>query len=96
MNEGTNDSVVSTNQQTEKRPLLTDLLPAFATELQQLLTEKCETELAEALVLAAGSSSVVLLLNPYELNRVPSQPAGNLARPASIPRRHTGSHDGDS
>jgi hypothetical protein len=34
------------NQQTEKRLLLTDLLPPFATELQQLLTEKCETELA--------------------------------------------------
>jgi hypothetical protein len=46
MNEATNDSVVSMNQQTEKRPLLTDLLPAFATELQQLLTDRGELELA--------------------------------------------------
>jgi hypothetical protein len=30
----------------EKRPLLTDTLPEFATELQQLLTEKGEPDLA--------------------------------------------------
>jgi hypothetical protein len=34
------------NQQTEKRVLLADTLPAFATELQQLLIEKGEPELA--------------------------------------------------
>ncbi len=34
------------NQNTEKRLLLTDKLPAFATELQHLLTEKGEPELA--------------------------------------------------
>jgi hypothetical protein len=34
------------SQQTEKPISLTHTLPAFATELQQLLTEKCETELA--------------------------------------------------
>jgi len=46
MNEATNDSVVTMNQQTEKRPLLTDLLPSFAAELRRLLTEKGESELA--------------------------------------------------
>jgi len=30
----------------EKRPLLTDVLPAFAAELRQLLVEKGEPELA--------------------------------------------------
>jgi hypothetical protein len=34
------------NQQTEKRPLLTDALPAFATELRRLLEERGESELA--------------------------------------------------
>jgi hypothetical protein len=34
------------NQQTEKRLLLTDTLPSFAAELQQLLIEKGESELA--------------------------------------------------
>jgi hypothetical protein len=33
-------------KQTEKRPLLTDTLPKFATELRQLLIEKGEPELA--------------------------------------------------
>jgi len=47
MNEATNDSmVVSMNQQTEKRLLLTDTLPTFATELRQLLEERDEPELA--------------------------------------------------
>jgi|GEM_PF-885558 len=32
--------------QIEERPLLADVLPAFAVELQQLLTEKGESELA--------------------------------------------------
>ena len=32
--------------QTEKRPLLTDTLPSFATELEHLLTERGEPELA--------------------------------------------------
>jgi hypothetical protein len=34
------------NQHTEKRPLLTDTLPAFAAELRQLLIEQGEPELA--------------------------------------------------
>jgi hypothetical protein len=34
------------NQKTEKRLLLTDTLPAFAVELQQLLIERGEHELA--------------------------------------------------
>ena len=34
------------NEKTEKRPLLSDTLPAFATELQRLLIEKGESELA--------------------------------------------------
>ena len=34
------------NQQTEKRLLLTDTLPAFSAELRQLLEEKGESELA--------------------------------------------------
>ena len=34
------------NQQTEKRQLLIETLPAFANELQQLLTEQGESELA--------------------------------------------------
>ncbi|MGB6716816.1 MAG: hypothetical protein WBE47_07695 [Candidatus Acidiferrales bacterium] len=34
------------NQQTEKRLLLTDALPAFASELRQLLIENGEPELA--------------------------------------------------
>jgi len=34
------------NQQTEKQLLLADTLPSFAAELQQLLTEKAEAELA--------------------------------------------------
>lgn len=34
------------DQQTEKRLLLADVLPALSTELQQLLTEKGESELA--------------------------------------------------
>jgi hypothetical protein len=33
-------------QQTQKQPLLADVLPEFAAELQQLLTEKGEPELA--------------------------------------------------
>jgi hypothetical protein len=44
MNEATNDSMVSTNQQTPNRPLLTDTFPAFATELRQLLAEQGEPE----------------------------------------------------
>ena len=35
--------------QTEKRPLLTDILPEFATELRNLLTEQEEPELAAQL-----------------------------------------------
>jgi hypothetical protein len=38
--------MVSKNQHTENRPLLTDTLPAFATELRQLLAEQGEPELA--------------------------------------------------
>lgn len=34
------------NQQKQKRPLLTDILPAFASELRQLLIEQDEPELA--------------------------------------------------
>jgi hypothetical protein len=34
------------NQQTEKRPLLFDMLPAFAAKLRQLLVENGEPELA--------------------------------------------------
>lgn len=34
------------NQKTKKRPLLTDALPEFAAELQQLLIEEGEPELA--------------------------------------------------
>src|SRR3974390_1113721 len=34
------------NNQTEKRPLLADTMPAFAAELQQLLVEQGEPELA--------------------------------------------------
>jgi len=34
------------DQQNEKRPLLADTLPSFATELRQLLTEQGEPELA--------------------------------------------------
>jgi len=34
------------NQQTEKRPLLADVLPAFATEIRQLLDEHGEPGLA--------------------------------------------------
>jgi hypothetical protein len=34
------------NQQTEKRPLVADTLPAFANELRQPLIEKGEPELA--------------------------------------------------
>jgi hypothetical protein len=41
-----NNSGVSMNQQTEKRLLLADTLPSLASELQQLLTEKGEPELA--------------------------------------------------
>lgn len=33
------------NKSKDKRPLLTDVLPEFATELQQLLSEKGEPEL---------------------------------------------------
>jgi hypothetical protein len=46
MNEATNDSMVSMNLKTESRPLLTDTLPAFATELHRLLIEQDEPELA--------------------------------------------------
>ena len=46
MNEGTNDSVVSANEQKEKRLFLTETFPAFANELRQLLMEKDEPELA--------------------------------------------------
>ncbi len=34
------------NEQKEQRPLLSETLPAFATELRQLLVEKGETDLA--------------------------------------------------
>jgi len=34
------------NQQAQNRPLLADILPTFVTELQQLLTEQGELELA--------------------------------------------------
>jgi hypothetical protein len=33
-------------QQTENRPLLTDTLPAFASDLRQFLEEQSESELA--------------------------------------------------
>jgi hypothetical protein len=46
MDEATNDSVVSMNQKTQKRLLLAGTLPAFATELRQLLEEQGEPELA--------------------------------------------------
>lgn len=46
MDETTNDSVDSMNQQTEKRLRLADALPAFADELRQLLIEKGELDLA--------------------------------------------------
>jgi hypothetical protein len=43
MDDVSKDSAVSTNQQTDKRVLLTDALPEFATELRQLLIEQSET-----------------------------------------------------
>ena len=46
MNEATKDSGVSKNQRPEKRLLLADTLPEFATELRQLLIEQDEPELA--------------------------------------------------
>lgn len=46
MNEASNDSMVSMNPKTESRLLLADTLPAFAAELQRLLTEAGEPELA--------------------------------------------------
>jgi hypothetical protein len=46
MDEATADSGVSMNHQTENRPLLSDTLPAFATEIRQLLIEKGEHDLA--------------------------------------------------
>jgi hypothetical protein len=46
------------NQQTEKRPLLTDALPAFETELRQLLIEKDEPELTCQMGTRQGKSLV--------------------------------------
>jgi hypothetical protein len=46
MDDASKDSVVSIDQQQEKRPSLADTLPAFATELRQLLEEQGESELA--------------------------------------------------
>jgi hypothetical protein len=46
MHKATNYSGDSMNQPTENRPLLADTLPAFATELRQLLEEQGEPELA--------------------------------------------------
>jgi hypothetical protein len=45
MNEATKDSGVFKNQRTEKRLLLSQTLPAFATELRRLLEEQGEPEL---------------------------------------------------
>jgi hypothetical protein len=46
VDKATNESMVSMNQQTEKRLLLPDVLPSFAAELRQLLDEQSEHELA--------------------------------------------------
>jgi hypothetical protein len=46
MDDANKDSVVSTDQQQEKRPSLADTLPAFAAELHQLLIEQGEPDLA--------------------------------------------------
>jgi hypothetical protein len=60
--------MISMNQQTEKRLLLTDTLPEFAAELRQLLIERGEAELActgvgiddFGAVLLAGTASAPL------------------------------------
>src|SRR5271170_7423269 len=53
MDKATNESAVFMNQQTEKRLLLTDTLPAFSAELRQLLEEQGEHELAAHVPLLA-------------------------------------------
>lgn len=46
MNEAKNDSVSRMNRQIQEHPILSEAMPAFATELQDLLEGQGESELA--------------------------------------------------